>query len=90
MLASLSVLTRLLIYLACIAALPRLRTASIGSGAAVRLPGGIAIPALAAVVCAGLLTQVSLSSVVATAILLAVGTVLYLLPSDRNGASSAR
>ena len=46
-------------------------------------------PSFSIMVCAGLLTQVKLASVVATAILLAVGTVLYLLPFDKESSSSA-
>ena len=78
LLAALSVLTRLLIYLVCIAALPRLRSSAIGPADAMRLPAGMLNPGLAAVVCVGLLTQVSYQSVIATAALLAVGSLLYL------------
>jgi amino acid transporter len=75
-LAVLSVLVRLLLYAGCIAALPRLRR----EGAPmIALPGGPAIPLLALVVCAGLLTQVSLGAVGATAALLAVGSALYAI-----------
>lgn len=75
-LAVLSVLVRLLLYVACIGALPRLRRAGVEMAP---LPGGPALPLLALVVCAGLLSQVSLRAVLATAGLLAVGSVLYLV-----------
>ncbi|MCK7593313.1 APC family permease [Pseudomarimonas salicorniae] len=76
-LASLSVLTRLLIYLGCIAAMPAV--ARQAPADAWRLSGGPVVPVLAALFCIGLLTQVSLQSVLATAALLAAGTVLYWL-----------
>jgi amino acid transporter len=88
-LASLSVLTRVLIYLGCIAALPKLRRRvsadagasrrlTGGQGGVLRLPGGVLIPAIAVLVCAGLLTQVKPRDVLAVALLLSVGSVLYL------------
>ncbi len=88
-LAGLSVLTRLLLFLGCIAAVPRVRAqADIEAAKAtgedrdtrsLRLPAGRVIPILAAAVCLGLLTQVSLRAWIATGALLAVGSVLYLL-----------
>lgn len=76
-LAVLSVLVRLLLYLACIAALPTLRRRP--QPPLLRLPGGWAIPLLAVAVCLGLLTQVSLASVLATLGLLAIGSLLRWL-----------
>jgi amino acid transporter len=78
-LASLSVLTRVLIYLGCITALPSLRRRASGVPGEFRLPGGLLIPALAAIVCVGLLTQVKPWDVLAVALLLAVGSVLYVV-----------
>lgn len=85
-LASLSVLTRLLIYLACIAAMPAV--ARQAPADALRLPGGKAVPLLAALFCIGLLTQVSWTAVLATATLLLSGSLLYLLA--RRGVASSR
>ena len=76
-LAVLSVFTRLLLYLSCIASMPAVR--KIADKEASILPGGWTIPILAAIVCLGLLTQVSLSSVEATFGLLLVGSLLYLI-----------
>ena len=70
-------LVRLLLYVGCIAALPRLRRRA--GTPMLALPGGVAIPLLALAVCAGLLTQVSLVAVGATAALLAVGSALYAI-----------
>jgi len=82
-LAALSVLTRLLIYLACIAAMPAVRRQA--AAGAWRLRGGLLLPILAAVFCLALLTQVSWQSVLATALLLAVGTLLYVLARWKSG-----
>lgn len=86
-LAVLSVLTRLLLYLTCIAAMPAVRSA--GHGQNFRLGGGWTIPLLAVLVCLGLLSQVEWRAIVATAALLAVGTGLYVLarrlPATRGG-----
>jgi amino acid transporter len=76
-LAVLSVLTRLLIYMTCIAAMPRIRAEPTDPIADFRLPGGLAIPIVAMLVCVGLLTRVSVESVVATGVLLAIGSVLF-------------
>jgi predicted amidohydrolase YtcJ len=79
-LAKISVLTRLLIYLVVIVALPRLRgRESEGTEAAprTRLPGGLLVPGAAALVCLGLLSQVGLDTVWPTVACLAVGSMLY-------------
>lgn len=81
-LAGLSVLTRVLIYLACIAALPRVRAGA--STDALRLPLGRTIPGMAILACLGLLSQVSWPSVLATAGLLAIGSVLFWLARRRT------
>jgi amino acid transporter len=83
-LAGLSVLTRVFIYLGCIAALPALRRQ--GSGAdgvvlddkSIRLPGGYAIPMIAVLVCLALLTQAKPDDYLATAALLTVGSGLFI------------
>jgi len=77
-LAGLSVLTRLALWLACIAALPRLKTQFAGADRAVRLAGGNLVPVLAAAVCVALLLQVKLLAYASVAGLLAVGSLLYL------------
>ena len=77
-LAGLSVLTRLLLYLVCIGAIPRLKSQFGTAPAALRLPGGYLVPALAVAVCIGLLTQVKALAFVSAAGLLAVGSLLYV------------
>lgn len=75
-LAVLSVLTRLLIYMTCIAAMPRVAKEA-APETMLRLPGGPVIPVLGLLVCVGLLTQVSVKAVLATAALLGAGSVLF-------------
>lgn len=84
-LAGLSVLTRVLIYLGCVAALPALRRRAPG---ALRLPGGLLVPGLAVVVCLALLTQAKLADYLATAALLGAGTLLYALSRGRRRGSA--
>lgn len=82
-LAVVSVFTRLLIYMTCIAAMPRVRRSADPVGQ-LKLPGGPAIPLLAGLACVGLLTQVGTKSVLATAGLLAVGTLLFWIAAIRR------
>lgn len=86
-LAVLSVFTRLMIYMICIAAMPRVRAAAGDAPDLLQLPFSPAIPILALLVCVALLTQVSLDSFIATAILLAAGSVLFWIAS-RSAAST--
>mgnify|MGYP001275767262 CR=1 FL=1 len=75
-LAVLSVLTRLLLYLLCIASMPAVRRQA---QTRMQLLGGWSVPLLASLVCVALLTQVQWASVVATFALLAVGSMLFVL-----------
>jgi amino acid transporter len=74
-LASLSVLIRVLIYVACISALPRVRQQAVPGG--LQLPGGLLIPGIAALMCLLLLVQVTAVVYLATAGLLAFGSLLF-------------
>jgi amino acid transporter len=78
-LAEVSVLTRLLIYLMGVLAVPCLRARPATPPGTLRLPGGHTIPLLGALVCIGLGTQVSLRTALVTAAFLAVGSLLFLL-----------
>ena len=82
-LAGLSVLTRVLIYVGCIAALPALRRRAADDPAAMRLPGGLLIPGVAVFICLALLTQVKPMDYLATGVMLGVGSVLYALARRR-------
>jgi amino acid transporter len=75
-LAAMSALVRVLIYMACIGAMPRIR-ARYATDSSYRVPGGWFIPVAAFLVCAFLLTQVSLLSVGVTAMFLAAGGVIF-------------
>lgn len=87
-LAGLSVLTRILLYLCCIAAVPRVRQRLGGEAGALRLPGGYAIPLAAAGVCLALLTRVGAEAWLITAAFLVGGTLLYFIA--RAGGAGAR
>jgi amino acid transporter len=76
-LAGMSSLARILGYGACVAALPRLQRKFGMSEHALRLPGGFAIPAIALVICAWLLTQVQLDALLVTAGFLFAGALLF-------------
>jgi len=77
-LAAMSALVRVLIYMACIGAMPRLRKRADPAGTeAFRLPGGWAIPIFAFAASAVLLIQISLQSIAATLLVLLVGAVIY-------------
>jgi amino acid transporter len=78
-LAKISVMTRLLIYLAVVAAIPRLRQRQADAPGRLILPGGLIVPGLAALVCLALLLQVGWPTVWRTLLYLAVGTLLYLV-----------
>lgn len=82
-LAVVSVFVRLLIYVACIAAMPAAARVADTGETGFRLRGGWTVPALGVLVCLGLASQVSAASMVATAALLAVGTLLYALARRR-------
>jgi amino acid transporter len=78
-LAVMSLLARLIGYGATVAALPRLRKIFPNEPGALRLPGGMTIPAIAFVVCAWLVAQVKLEAVWKTGALIAAGAVLFAL-----------
>ena len=75
-------LTRLLLYLTCIASMPAVRRQA-GSMQGMRLPGGLLIPGLAVFICLALLTQVKPMDYLATGVMLGVGSVLYALARRR-------
>lgn len=91
-LAGLTVLTRLLIYVLSISAIPYLRHSHRETPDRLVLPGGYAVPLLAIVVCGWLILQVKLSALAVTAAFLAVGLVLYTLArrSHKNRALRSR
>jgi len=78
-LAVASSLTRLISYILCIAALPRIRQQADAQvrAEAYRLKGGYLIPGIAMIVCIWIAAQSKLESWVFTAELLAVGLVFY-------------
>jgi len=78
-LAGMSAVTRLLIYLMCMGAIPRLRRRFAGLQGSMRLAGGYAVPLAGSLVCLWLLSHVALREVVVTLLFLGAGGVLFLL-----------
>ena len=78
-LAGLSLLARIILYMVCVCAMPHLRRQCGGMPGAVRLPGGPLWMILALVVCAVLLCQVSLQSVLVTGGCVIAGLLMFLV-----------
>jgi len=78
-LASISVVARVLIYLACIATLQRMRDVD-----GINLPGGFLVPAIAITLCLYLLAQASLTAWLTTAGLLLAGSLLWVLARNKS------
>ena len=88
-LAAMSALVRVLIYMACIGAMPRLRRRFGGQPGSFTVPGGWITAVGAFVVSGALLLQVRPSAVLVTAGFLAAGAVVYWA-SRRRTASAGR
>jgi len=88
-LATISVFTRLLIYLVVIAALPRLRGREPEVPDPLRLPAGILIPLLAGLVCASLAAQLDTAALGRAALYLAVGAAVYHVATRGRAAKGA-
>lgn len=88
-LAVLSVFTRLLIYMTCIASMPRVGAVAGDAPGRIQLPGSWTIPVIAMLVCVALLTQVNPESVLTTLAMLAVGSVLFWIASRKGGSGNA-
>ena len=82
-LAVISTLVRLLTYMICIAALPRLHRTIEPHANQFRLPGGLLIPGIAMLLCLWLITHASLNSWLMTGLFFAVGTVLYFVSAHK-------
>lgn len=78
-LAAMSAFVRVLIYVGCIAAMPRVRALPAETEKPMRLPLGWAIPVLAVLGSLVLLSQVPLRSMAITAAFLLAGAVIYML-----------
>ncbi len=85
-LVELSVIARLATYIGTAAAVPVLRRKMPGTARTFRLPGGPLIPILALLMCFGFLSQATGRQLLAGAIALAVGAVIYFA---RSGAATA-
>lgn len=83
-LAVISTLVRLLTYMVCIAALPRLMKMPDRQRGGFRLPGGMLIPGIALLLCLWLITRASLESWLLTAAFMGLGSILYFASRRSN------
>lgn len=83
-LAAMTVLSRLFLYIMSCTAIPRLRSQFIGQGRFI-LKGGYTIPVLGILACLWLMLQVSERSIWMTALFIAVGSGLYWLGRKGRG-----
>jgi amino acid transporter len=82
-LAVMSTVVRLLTYMVCIAALPRLEKSIESREGQFSLPGGLLIPGIAMVLCLWLITYASIEAWLTTLAFVALGTVLHVLSRRR-------
>ena len=87
-LAIMSTLVRLLTYMLCIAALPRLEKTIEPVEGQFSLPGGLLIPGIAMLLCLWLISYASLEAWLTTLAFMALGSVLYVLSRRLSGNSS--
>ena len=78
-LAAMSTVVRLIIYMSCILALPILKKNLGEKEGQFRLPGGMAIPVVALLLCFWLITHASMKSWLTMLGFAALGTVLFWL-----------
>lgn len=78
-LAAMSTAVRLIVYMACILSLPRLRKKLGEREDQFKLPGGMVIPVIGLALCLWLTTHASMKSWLTMLVFAAIGTVLYLL-----------
>ena len=86
-LAVMSTLARLLTYIVCIAALPRLEKTIEPVENQFSLPGGLLIPAIALILCLWLITYASAQAWLTCLAFMGLGTVLYVLSRRMSGKS---
>jgi amino acid transporter len=82
-LAALSVIARMATYIGTAASVPVLRRKMPATPRTIRLPGGPTIPILALVVCVIFLSSATTKNLIAGAIALVIGAVLYVLGGRR-------
>ena len=85
-LAAAAVVSRLFVYAVISVSIPRLRKRHADREGFV-LPGGYAVPALAIAACAWLLLQVSRNSLLAAALAMVLGSVLYAVARRRSSSA---
>lgn len=85
-LATLSTIIRLLTYALCIASLPVIERKIASQPGQFRIPGGLAIPALAFVLTLWLLTHSTLQNVAITAGVVVLGSIVFWFSAKRSSA----
>ena len=83
-LAVISTLVRLMVYVLCIATLPVLQRRDTSAATPFRLPGGYAIPLLAVLLSAWLMSHAPLQSWLGTAAFMALGAMIYVAARRRG------
>ena len=83
-LAIISTLVRLLTYMICIAALPKLAKTTESYEGQFTIPGGMLIPAIAFVLCIWLITKASADAWLSLAGFFLAGSVLYWYSTRQN------
>ncbi|HUP02107.1 MAG TPA: APC family permease [Gemmatimonadota bacterium] len=83
-LAMLSIIARLATYIGTAAAVPVLRRKFPATDSTVRLPGGPLIPVLALLLCIAFLLSAETGNLIAGAVALAIGVLIYLLRRGRS------
>jgi amino acid transporter len=89
-LAGLSLLSRLILYVVCVCALPRLRCRYGDLPESVRPPGGLTWMVMALLACAVLLWQVTLQSLLVTSGCVLLGLLMFLWARRANGKTIER
>ncbi len=85
-LAAMSTVVRLLVYVACIAALPRMHRDAGDPTAIFKLPGGYTIPLIALLLSCWLVTHATADSWLVTGIFMVLGAVFYAMTKRSNPA----
>lgn len=81
-LAMLSIIARMSTYIGTVVAIPTLRKRYSDQPDSIQLPGGYTIPVIALVICAVLLASTTMANLIAGAIALAMGAVIYYFRRD--------
>ena len=88
-LVTLSTFVRLVTYALCIAALPVIERTIASEPGQFALPGGLTIPALGFLLTIWLMSHSTADNLIVAAVIVAVGTIIFLLMSRRGARAQA-